>query len=104
MNSAWRIDQSPLFGTLLNMKFHPSALRSREDLIKLQALMKTYFDYGGKHVQFNVIDSKVLREAQEHPELHPNLIVRVAGYSALFNELHRNIQDEIISRTEYMTA
>jgi formate C-acetyltransferase len=104
MNSAGRIDQSPLFGTLLNMKFHPSALRSREDLIKLQALMKTYFDYGGKHVQFNVIDSKVLREAQEHPELHPNLIVRVAGYSALFNELHRNIQDEIISRTEYMTA
>jgi formate C-acetyltransferase len=104
MNSAGRIDQSPLFGTLLNMKFHPSALKTREDLVKLQALMKTYFDYGGKHVQFNVIDSKILREAQEHPELHRNLIVRVAGYSALFNELHRNIQDEIISRTEYLTA
>ncbi len=104
MNSAGRIDQSPLFGTLLNMKFHPSALKIREDLMKLQALMKTYFEYGGKHVQFNVIDSKVLREAQKHPELHPNLIVRVAGYSALFNELHRNIQDEIISRTEYMTT
>ncbi len=104
MNSAGRIDQSPLFGTLLNMKFHPSALKTREDLVKLQALMRTYFDYGGKHVQFNVVDSKVLREAQEHPELHRNLIVRVAGYSALFNELHRNIQDEIISRTEHMMA
>jgi pyruvate formate-lyase/glycerol dehydratase family glycyl radical enzyme len=99
MNSAGKIDQSPLFGTLLNMKFHPSALKTPEDLAKLQALIKTYFDYGGKHVQFNVIDSKVLREAQENPENYRNLIVRVAGYSALFNELHRSIQDEIISRT-----
>jgi formate C-acetyltransferase len=104
LNSAGKIDQVPLFGTLLNMKFHPTSLKTQEDLEKLLALIKTYFGYGGKHVQFNVVDSKTLREAQAHPERHPHLVVRVAGYSALFNELHRSIQDEIISRTEFMTA
>ena len=100
LNSAGKIDQTPLFGTLLNMKFHPSSLRTQEDLRKLLALIKTYFGYGGKHVQFNVVDSRDLREAQANPELHRNLIVRVAGFSAFFCELHRNIQDEIINRTE----
>lgn len=104
LNSAGKIDQPPLFGTLLNMKFHPSALKTKKDLKNLLALVKTYFDYGGKHVQFNVIDSKTLRDAQAHPERYRNLIVRVAGYSALFNELHRSIQDEIISRTELTMA
>lgn len=104
LNSAGKIHQLPLFGTLLNMKFHPSALKSQEDLKKLLALIKTYFGYEGKHVQFNVVDSKTLREAQNRPELHRNLIVRVAGYSALFTELHRSIQDEIISRTELTMA
>ena len=101
MNSAGKIEQPPLFGTLLNTKFHPSALSNKEDLNKLFALIKTYFDYGGKHIQFNVVDSKTLREAQKHPELYRSLIVRVAGYSALFTELPRNIQEEIISRTEH---
>ncbi|MFC2022514.1 glycine radical domain-containing protein, partial [Chloroflexota bacterium] len=101
MNSAGKIDQTPLFGTLLNTKFHPSAIRNEEDLSKLFALIKTYFGYGGKHVQFNVVDSKTLREAQRYPELYRGLIVRVAGYSALFTELTRNIQEEIISRTEH---
>jgi pyruvate-formate lyase len=86
------------------MKFHPSSLKTREDLKKLFALIKTYFEYGGKHVQFNVIDGQTLRDAQAHPERYGNLIVRVAGYSALFNELHRSIQDEIISRTELTMA
>lgn len=104
LNSAGKINQPPLFGTLLNMKFHPSSLKTREDLKKLLALIKTYFDYGGKHVQFNVIDGQTLRDAQAHPERYGNLIVRVAGYSALFNELHRSIQDEIISRTELTMA
>ena len=101
VNSAGKIDQIPLFGTLLNMKFHPSALKGEEDLGKLLALVKTYFEYGGKHIQFNVVDTKTLREAQEHPELYRNLIVRVAGYSALFTELSQKIQDEIITRTEF---
>ncbi len=100
LNSAGKINQPLFFGTLLNMKFHPSSLKTTEDLKKLLALVKTYFDYGGKHVQFNVVDSKTLRAAQANPAGHRNLIVRVAGYSALFNELHRSIQDEIISRTE----
>jgi len=101
INSAGKIDQTPLFGTLLNMKFHPSALKNQEDLGKLYSLIRTYFDYGGKHMQFNVVDSNVLRDAQEHPEQYRGLIIRVAGYSALFTELSRKIQDEIIMRTEF---
>lgn len=101
INSAGKIDQVPLFSSLLNMKFHPSALKDEQDLSKLLALIKTYFDYGGRHIQFNVVDSRTLRDAQEHPENYRNLMVRVAGYSALFTELTRNIQDEIIMRTEF---
>ncbi len=104
MNSAGKIDQPPLLGTLLNMKFHPLVFKSLEDMKKVLALIKTYFGYGGKHVQFNVVDTKTLREAQKHPEQHRNLIVRVAGYSALFVELHPNVQEEIISRTEHAMA
>lgn len=104
INSAGKIDQVPLFGTLLNMKFHPSAMKTDEDLGKIYTLIKTYFDYGGKHAQFNVVDSKTLKEAQKHPELHRNLMVRVAGYSAYFTELSSNVQDEIIQRTEFTSG
>jgi pyruvate formate-lyase/glycerol dehydratase family glycyl radical enzyme len=104
INSAGKIDQVPLFGTLLNMKFHPSAMKSDEDLKKIATLIKTYFDYGGKHAQFNVVDSKTLREAQRQPERYRNLMVRVAGYSAYFTELSANVQDEIIQRTEFTTS
>jgi formate C-acetyltransferase len=84
------------------MKFHPSALKTREDLQKFLSLIKTYFhDYGGKHIQFNVIDRGTLLDAQEHPERYRNLVIRVAGYSALWVELDRHIQDEIIKRTEH---
>ncbi|MCL4368669.1 MAG: hypothetical protein M1337_05840 [Actinobacteria bacterium] len=101
LNSAGKINQLPLLGTLLNVKFHPSALRTKEDLAKLAVLIKTYFGYGGKHIQFNVVDRATLLDAQLHPELHRDLMVRVAGYSALFTELQRAVQDEIIQRTEY---
>ena len=104
INSAGKIDQIPLFGTLLNMKFHPSAMKTDEDLTKIAALIKTYFDYGGKHAQFNVVDSKTLIEAQKEPERHRNLMVRVAGYSAYFTELSPNVQDEIIQRTEFASG
>lgn len=104
INSAGKIDQVPLFGTLLNMKFHPSAMKTDEDLKKIYTLIKTYFDYGGKHAQFNVVDSKTLKEAQKHPERHRNLMVRVAGYSAYFTELSSNVQDEIIQRTEFTSG
>ena len=104
INSAGKIDQVPLFGTLLNMKFHPSAMKTDEDLKKIVTLIKTYFDYGGKHAQFNVVDSKTLKEAQREPERHRNLMVRVAGYSAYFTELSSNVQDEIIMRTEFTSG
>jgi len=102
INSAGKIDQVPLKGDVFNLKFHPSALKMREDQEKLAALIETYFEYGGKHIQFNVVDRATLLEAQAHPELHRNLIVRVAGYSALFTELDPGIQDEIIERTEHI--
>lgn len=101
LNSAGKINQLPLLGTLLNMKFHPSALATTDDLRKLGVLIRTYFEYGGKHIQFNVVDKKTLLDAQVHPEMHRDLIVRVAGYSAMFNDLQRGVQDEIIKRTEY---
>ena len=84
------------------MKLHPSAVKTKEDLSKFLNLIRTYFDdYGGKHIQFNVVSLETLLDAQEHPELHRNLVVRVAGYSALWVELDRVIQDEIIARTEH---
>jgi pyruvate formate-lyase/glycerol dehydratase family glycyl radical enzyme len=102
IRSAGRIDHTPIFGTLFNMKFHPSALKTREDLQKFLSLIKTYFhDYGGKHIQFNVIDRGTLLDAQKHPERYRNLVIRVAGYSALWVELDAHIQDEIIKRTEH---
>ena len=101
INSAGKVDQTPIFGTLFNMKILPSSLKTREDSMKLYGLLKTYLgSYKGKHIQFNVVDRAVLLDAQKHPERHRNLIVRVAGYSALFVELNRTIQEEVIQRTE----
>ncbi len=104
MKSASKIDQSTLQATLLNMKFHTSALGTEEDRRKLAILISTYFELGGKHVQFNIVDRVTLLDAQQHPEKHRDLIVRVAGYSAYFTGLGKVIQDEIIARTEYQTA
>ena len=104
INSCSKIDQSHLVATLLNMKFQASTLKTREDRRKLLALIKTYFDGGGKHIQFNTVDRETLIDAKIHPDLHRNLIVRVAGYSAFFTELLPNMQDEIIARTEHSLA
>ena len=101
MKSAMMIDQEPYQATLLNMKFHPTALKSTADLKKLAALMKTYFNQGGKHVQFNVVDRATLVAAQEKPNENRDLVVRVAGYSAYFVQLGKAMQDEVISRTEH---
>ena len=101
IRSAMAIDQVPFQSTLLNVKFHPSALETIEDMKKLAALMKTYFANGGKHVQFNVVNRETLITAQQHPEQHRDLIVRVAGYSAYFVTLGKPVQDEIIQRTEH---
>jgi len=100
IRSTTTVDQSVFQSTLLNMKFHPSALKTEDDLKKLASLIKTYCDMGGKHVQFNVVGKDLLLDAQKHPEKHRDLIVRVAGYSAYFVTLTKAIQQDIIKRTE----
>ena len=87
-------------GTLFNMKFHPSALEGRSGLESFVALVRGYFDRKGSHVQFNVVSRETLRDAQKHPEKYKSLVVRVAGYSALFTTLSKGLQEDIINRTE----
>jgi pyruvate formate-lyase/glycerol dehydratase family glycyl radical enzyme len=87
-------------GTLLNMRFHPTALRNETGKGKLIALIRTYFALGGMEMQFNVVSGKVLRQAQETPEDYRDLVVRIAGFSAYFVELYKASQDDIIRRTE----
>jgi len=101
INSAGRIDHVPIFGTLFNMRFSPGSLKTDADLMNLLSLIRTYFvDGGGKHIQFNVVDKATLIDAKEHPENHRDLIVRVAGYSALWGELNEDVHNELIARTE----
>lgn len=100
-NSVSRLDHGIASnGTLFNQKFHPSALAGRNGLENFVALIRTYFDQKGSHMQFNVVDRETLLDAQEHPEKYAHLVVRVAGYSALFTTLSRSLQDDIIRRTE----
>ena len=87
-------------GTILNMKFLPRFLGNESGRNGLANLIKTYFNLGGWHIQFNVVSAETLRKAQEEPEKHKGLIIRVAGYSAFFTELDRAVQDDIIDRTE----
>ena len=100
-NSVAKLEQSVASnGTLLNQKFHPSALAGMSGLSKFVALIRSYFDQKGMHVQFNVVTKETLLDAQKNPEKYKTLVVRVAGYSALFTTLSRSLQDDIINRTE----
>ncbi len=100
-NSVARLDQIVASnGTLLNQKFHPSALAGMSGLTKFVALIRSYFDRKGMHVQFNVVTRETLLDAQNNPEKYKTLVVRVAGYSALFTTLSRSLQNDIIARTE----
>lgn len=88
-------------GVLLNQKVTPTLLAKEENKQKLILLIRTFFDVlHGYHVQYNVVSRETLLDAQVHPEKHRDLIVRVAGYSAFFNVLSRQTQDDIIARTE----
>ena len=87
-------------GTLFNMKFHPSALAGDSGLENFVALVQTYFEKKGSHMQFNVVSRETLRDAQKNPDKYRSLVVRVAGYSALFTTLSKSLQDDIINRTE----
>ena len=87
-------------GTLFNMKFHPTALKGDSGIEGFISLIRAFFDQKGMHMQFNVVSRETLRDAQLHPENYKNLVVRVAGYSALFTTLSKSLQDDIINRTE----
>ena len=87
-------------GTLFNQKFHPSALAGEDGLRKFASYIRTFFDEKGMHMQFNVVNRETLLDAQKHPENYKTLVVRVAGYSALFTTLSKSLQDDIIKRTE----
>jgi formate C-acetyltransferase len=101
LKSAVHFNHSRTGGTLLNQKFTPQVLAGEEGLDKLAQLVRSYFRMGGHHIQFNVVTAETLREAQQQPEKHRDLIVRVAGYSDYFCDLTKALQDEIIARTQY---
>jgi formate C-acetyltransferase len=103
IKSAAKMDHLKTGGTLLNMKFLPKVLEGDEGIEKLARLIRTYFRYDAHHVQFNVVDAKTLRDAQENPEEYRDLIVRVAGYSDYFVDIGKDLQEEIISRTAQET-
>ncbi len=100
-NSVARLDHGIASnGTLFNMKMHPTAMAGQKGLESFVSLVRGYFDQKGMHMQFNVVDRKTLLDAQAHPEKYSGLVVRVAGYSALFTTLSKSLQDDIIRRTE----
>ncbi len=102
LRSASKIDHARTGGTLLNLKLTPGLMEGEGSLRKFVQLVRSYFCLDGHHVQFNVVDAATLRRAQDEPEKHRDLIVRVAGYSDYFCDLSRALQDEIIARTEHV--
>jgi len=91
-------------GSALNLRLSPTHLKGKHGAQLLSSLVTTFFGLGGMQIQFNLVDSQTLRRAQEHPEEYRDLVVRVAGYSALFTDLDRLVQDELIARTEFQTT
>ena len=100
IKSLGKLDQTKSGGTLLNVRFVPQLLKRDEDQRKLASLIRTYFKFGGHHIQFNIVDTATLHDAQKHPEEYRDLLVRVAGYSDYFNDMTEQLQNEIIARTE----
>ena len=99
LNSAMRIRQYRIQSVLLNMKLHPTTLKTDDDKEKLGAMILAYLDNGGRQIQFNVVDQETLKKARKDPDSYRDLIVRVAGYSTYFVLLSPRMQDEIIART-----
>jgi pyruvate formate-lyase/glycerol dehydratase family glycyl radical enzyme len=100
LKSAAKMDQVRTGGTLLNQKFTPALVADETGMDALVGLIRAYFELGGHHIQFNVVDAETLRKAQMNPEEYRDLIVRVAGYSDYYCDLSETLQNEIISRTE----
>lgn len=104
IKSASKIDHLRTGGTLLNQKFAPQFFEDEDSYHCITSLIRSYFALDGHHIQFNVVNAATLRDAQKHPELHRDLIVRVAGYSDYFNDLGEDLQNEIIMRTGHECA
>ncbi len=88
-------------GIALNMRFHPSFIKTEEGILTFAKMIRTYFELGGMHIQPNVVSAETLRDAQRNPEKYRDLIVKVSGYSAYFTDLGKSIQEDIISRYEF---
>jgi pyruvate formate-lyase/glycerol dehydratase family glycyl radical enzyme len=91
-------------GNVINMKLHPTALAGEAGVVALAALIRTCFDLGGVQLQFNTTDREALIDAMAHPETHAHLVVRVSGFSAYFTQLEREVQEDILARTEHLLA
>jgi trans-4-hydroxy-L-proline dehydratase len=100
IKSLSKLDQVKSGGTLLNQRFLPSLLKTDRDIAKLGKLIRSYFSLGGHHIQFNIVDTATLLAAQESPDDYRDLLVRMAGYSDYFNDMNRDLQQEVIERTE----
>jgi formate C-acetyltransferase len=87
-------------GMALNIRIHPSVLSREDGIAKLRDMTRTYFESGGLECQYNIVDTETMRAAQKNPQEYRNLVVRIAGYSAYFIELDRDMQNDIISRNE----
>jgi formate C-acetyltransferase len=101
IQSLGKMDQSKSGGTLLNQRFLPSIVEDEDGIEKLAHLIRSYFRLNGHHIQFNIIASQTLRQAQAAPDEYRDLLVRVAGYSDYFVDLDEYHQNEIIARTEH---
>ena len=99
MSGAKSMDAVKYCATHMNMKLPPDQLKTRKGRDNVLQLVKTLFDNDGYHIQFNVLDTEILRDAQKHPENYRDLVVRVAGFSAFFTQLHVGVQNEVIERT-----
>ena len=102
-NSAGCWNHSLSQNSQLNMKIHPSVIKGRQGAKKFLELIRAYMRKGNFHVQFNIVDSRMLKDAQKNPDKYRGLMVRVAGFTQYWAELGKQIQDEVISRTEYET-
>ena len=100
IRSLTKLDHTRSGGTLLNQRFLPNLLKRDEDIMKLGKLIRSYFNLGGHHIQFNIVDTATLRAAQKNPEDYKDLLVRMAGYSDYFNDMNADLQQEVIDRTE----
>lgn len=101
LNSAVSIDHSDFKNTQLNMKVHPASIKGQQGSKKMLQMIRSFMDQGGYHIQFNVVDSRMLKDAQQKPDQYRNLLVRVAGFTQYWVEVSKPIQDELIARTEY---